>query len=84
MWLTKIKIAIVEKNIDSLNSLLDETPKFEKIEDMEEAKYLLKEATELVYKLQDETSASMKQIKKNIDFLRSTEAPKANGLDIKS
>ncbi|MEA3371345.1 MAG: hypothetical protein U9Q40_08385 [Campylobacterota bacterium] len=84
MWLTNIKIAIVEKNTDRLNNLLDEVPKFENKQDMEEAMYLLREAAELVYKLQDETTESMKQIKRNMDFLKSTEAPRTAKLDLKS
>jgi len=84
MWLTNIKIAIVEKNTDKLNFLLDEAPKFENKQDMEEAMYLLREAAELVYKLQDETSISMKQMKKNMDFLKSTASKPLNTFDIKS
>ncbi len=84
MWLTNIKIAIVEKNTDKLNLLLDEAPKFENKQDMEEAMYLLREAAELVYKLQDETSVSMKQMKKNMDFLKSTASKPLNTFDIKS
>ncbi len=84
MWLTSIKIAIIEKNTDKLNLLLDEAPEFENKQDMEEAMYLLREAAELVYKLQDETSVSMKQMKKNMDFLKSTQPNTSNRLDIKS
>jgi len=84
MWLTKIKIAIVEKNSDKLNLLLDEVPKFENKQDMEEAMYLLREAAELIYTLRDETKQSMKQMKKNINFLNSTQAPALNRLDLKS
>jgi len=84
MWLNHLKIAIVEKNTDRLNELMDEIPQLERKEDINQAIYLLKEATELVLTLQDETSASMKQMKKNIDFLKSTEHKTSNRLDIKS
>lgn len=84
MWLTKIKIAIVERDSDKLNLLLDETPEFKNRDDMEEAMYLLKEAAELIYTLQGETKNSMKQIRANIDFLKSTQAPALNRLDITS
>jgi len=40
MWLTNIKIAIVEKNSDKINHLLNEVPQFENKYDMEEAMYL--------------------------------------------
>ena len=84
MWLNKLKIAIVEKDTDVLDKLLDEVPKFTDITDTKEAMYLLREASILIHTLKDETSSSMKQIKKNIDFLRSTEAPKISKLDIRS
>jgi len=84
MWLTKLKIAIVEKNTDSINTLLDQTPNFEKIEDVKEAMYLLKEAFELVYGLRDETAQSMEQLKKNMEFINSTQPANKNSLDISS
>ena len=84
MWLTSLKVAIVERNTDRLNELMDDIPQLEKEEDIEQAIYLLKEATELVQKLQNETSVSMKQMKKNIDFLKSTQHRTSNRLDIRS
>ena len=84
MWLNNLKIAIVEKNTDKINELLDDLPQLEKAEEIEEAIYLLREASELIHTLQDETSHSMRQIKKNLQFLRSTEIPTSKRLDIKS
>ena len=84
MWLTNLKIAIVEKNTDRLNELMDEIPQLEKKEEIDQAIYLIKEATELVQSFQNETSSSMKQMKKNINFLKSTEHRTSNRLDIKS
>ncbi len=69
MWLNKFKIALAQKDTDSLEKLLEEVPKFENIEDAKKASYLLREALELLYTLQDEVSTSMRQIKKNINFL---------------
>jgi len=83
MWLTKLKISIVEKDTDVLDKLLDEIPTFSDIKEIEQAAYLLKEASELVHTLKDETSNSIRHIKKNIDFLRSSEDPKKSKLDIK-
>ena len=84
MWLNNLKIAIVEKNTDKINKLLDDLPQLEKADEIEEAIYLLREASELIHTLQDETSHSMRQIKKNLQFLRSTEIPTSKRLDIKS
>jgi len=84
MWLANLKIAIIEKNTDKLSKLMEDIPQLEKKEEIDQAIYLLKEATELVQSLQNKTSASMKQMKKNIDFLKSTEHKTSNRLDIKS
>ena len=84
MWLSRLKIAIVEKNTDNLDDLLDDIPKLQSKQDIEEAIYLLREASQLVHSLKDETAHSMNQIQKNLKFLRSTEALEPNSLDIKS
>lgn len=84
MWLNRLKIAIVEKNPDALAKLLDDVPQLQDPKEIEEAIYLLKEATSLMERLKDETKASMKQIKKNLDFLRSTDIRTSKKLDIKS
>jgi len=83
MWLNKLKIAIIEKNVDLLGELADDIPQLTDAKEIQEAIYLLREASELVHALKDKTSDSMKQIKKNIDFLRSTEIPTSTKLDIK-
>jgi len=84
MWLTNLKIAIIEKDTDKLNKLMDELPQLKKKEEIEQAVYLLKEASELVNILKDETANSMKQIKKNLQFLHSTDTQAPRQLDIKS
>ncbi|MCD6432900.1 MAG: hypothetical protein J7L21_02555 [Sulfurimonas sp.] len=83
MWLTKLKIAIVEKNTDVLDGLLNETPKFSDAKEIQEAMYLLREASELLYSLKDETAVSMKQLKKNLSFLKSTQVQPSAKLDIR-
>jgi hypothetical protein len=83
MWLNKLQIAIIEKDTDKLDELLDDLPEFESQDEMIKASYLLKEALELMYKLKDETSESMKQIKKNLEFLNSTHNGPKNKLDVK-
>ena len=84
MWITKLKIALVQKDVDQMEQLIESTPKFDNVEDAKTAMHLLREATELVYKLQDETENSMKQLKKNLDFLNSTAPQQTTKLDIKS
>ena len=84
MWLTDLKIAIVEKDIDKLSKLIDEIPQLETEQEMQEALYLAKEVSSLAQDLKDETSISMKQIKKNLNFLKSTEAKATSTLNIRS
>ena len=83
MWLTKLKIAIVEKNTDNLDRLMESIPHLEDPKEIEEAIYLLREATELVTTLKNKTATSMQQMKKNINFLEATQAPRKGKFDTK-
>ena len=83
MWLNSLKIAIVEKNTDKIDVLIDSIPKFNDLKEVESAMYLLKEAMELLHTLKDETAESMMKIKKNLDFINSTQHTNTNSLDIK-
>ncbi len=84
MWLNQLKIAIVQKDMELLGSLLEDIPTLEDSKEIETALFLLQEATTLTQQLQDETAASMKQIKKNIEFLNSATADKTAKFDITS
>jgi squalene cyclase len=84
MWLNQLKIALVEKDTDKLSKLMDDIPQLESKKEIIEALYLIKEASVLVQTLKAETATSMKQIKKNLNFLKSTQEPSSNRLDIKS
>ena len=84
MWLKELKIAIVEKNIDKLNELMENLPQLEKKEELDQAVCLLKEATTLVQGFKDDTQSSMIQMKKNIKFLKSTQENATSKFDIKS
>ena len=82
MWIQEFKIALVEENIQKLAELADADLQFDTIEEIQEAMYLIKQADVLFHRLKNETAVAMKQLKKNINFLRATEAPVANKLDI--
>lgn len=84
MWLNQLKIAVSQKDPELLGSLLTEIPELTEKEELDSAIVLLAQAKEIIQNLQDETAASMKQIKKNLEFLKSTEAMKTYKLDIKS
>jgi squalene cyclase len=87
MWATKLKIAIIEKDADALDKLLNEMPAFNGLDDVkeiEEAMFLLREASILAYALKDETAASMKLIKQNLLFLKATQEKPLSSLNISS
>jgi len=84
MWLNKLKIAVAEKDTDKLAKLLDDIPKFDNLKDIEKTAFLLKNAMDLLENLKNETALSMKRVKKNLDFLKSTQPSTPNKLDIKS
>lgn len=83
MWLNQLKIAIVEKNIDKLNKLIDDIPELKDKEDLDSAICLLKEATDFLTSLKDKTEFSMTQIQNNTKFLKSTTTQRTSKLDIK-
>ncbi len=85
MWLKQMKIAIAQRNTDAINKLLDTTLEFNNLEDMKSAKYLLKEAADLLYELREETSYTMSQLKQNIELLNVINVPSSSisKLDVK-
>lgn len=84
MWLKRLQVAIVEKNTDELARLLDEPLEFKNKEEIKSAMHLLAEAFKIVHEMKGETAAVMLQLKKNIDFLKSTQERSSNKLDIRS
>ena len=87
MWVTKFKIAIIEKDTDALMRLLNSPINFsadDSAADIKEVMYLLNEASVLLHALKDELVISMHQIKKNISFINATQPQRNSKLDIKS
>jgi len=84
MWINKFKIAIAQKDTDAIDKLLNDIPEFSTLEEAQTASHLMREAVTLLYTLQDEVSASMKQIKKNIKFLGSSLSDGTGSLNIRS
>ena len=84
MWLKAFTIAIIEKDSEKLNGLMDTMPQFEKKADIESALVLIEEAKKLIESLQLQTQTSMLQMQKNMKFLKATQAPAISSLDISS
>jgi len=83
MWLKQFKIALVEKNTENLSRLMDDIPSFSRPEDIEQALFLIDEASKIVHTFKDETAKNMRKVEKSIAFLKATEAPKLNNFDVK-
>ena len=84
MWLNQLKIALIEKNTDTIDKLLINMPTFDNVDDMRSAQALLKESLILLHTLKDATASSMKQLQTNINYLNATQSTTSTMLDIKS
>lgn len=82
MWVEKLKIAVVQKDTNLLDALLDNIPEHLSKEELDSAIVLIEQAREMVQTLQDETAAAMIQIQKNKEFLEATASDKQSRLDI--
>ena len=83
MWLKELQIAIIEKNTNEIDRLVECMPMYEKMEDMQAAASLLKEANRLMMTLKEETAESMSKIKKTKDFLDATHSKDSSLFDSK-
>ena len=82
-WLNDLKKAIILQDIQQLDSLLDQTPKFTSPFDMEEAAYLLLHAKTFLESERSSTLHSLSQLKNTIDFLKATENISASSINLK-
>lgn len=82
MWLNEFKIALVEKNIKKIDSLIIAMPQFKTISEMEEAFYLFKNAEKLLKTAQNETRITMKKLKNSIAFIKVSDVKKVSNIDI--
>ena len=83
MWLSKLKTALVLEETDKIAELTENIPSFDSIEEMEEASYLLLQARELMIRNREEAAQTLKQLKKTLDFLKSTQSHPTGSLNIK-
>ncbi|MDD5716284.1 MAG: hypothetical protein PHW64_00645 [Sulfuricurvum sp.] len=83
MWLSKLKAAIILEEVDTLSSLLDEIPKFESLEQMEEAAFLLAQSITLIEHHKIKTAQTLQQLKNTIDFLKSTQSEPSSSINLK-
>lgn len=82
MWLRSFKIAIAESNVEKITELIENVPEFDKVIDMTEALYLIKEADKLIQELQEENRQIKSKLAKHIEFIKSTRNKGQSNLDI--
>lgn len=83
MWLTNFKKAIILKEFETLNQLINEMPSMDTLVYMEEAAYLLNHAKSLLEEEQSSTLSSLQQLKNTIDFLKATENTPTSSFNLK-
>jgi hypothetical protein len=83
MWLKELKKAIILKDFDALDILIDQIPQLESLAQMEEVAYLFQNAKILLETEKTVTMHSMQQLKSTIDFLKATENSTSPTINIK-
>lgn len=84
MWINKFKIALIEKDFQSLGKLLEDVPDFSDVKSMKEVSFLMQDAIGLLQNEKSTTAHEMHQIKKTLDFLNASASDTKNNFDIKS
>ena len=83
IWLSDFKKAVILKEFETLNQLINDMPSMESLAQMEEAAYLLHHAKSLLELEQSATLGSLQQLKNTIDFLKATENTPASSFNLK-
>jgi len=68
MWLDEFKIALVAKDIQKLETLLENIPTLQSQEEIQQALFLLQQATQLIEQLKTKTKKEMDLLQKNRSF----------------
>ncbi len=68
-WINSLKVAIIEKDIQSISDITSSLPKFYDLKEAEEALSLIREAIRIVETQKNETLTIMKKIKQTKFFL---------------
>lgn len=68
-WTKAFKIAVIEKNIQSIGELITALPSFQSMDEMQEVASLIQEAVHIVDKEKEIVLKTMQRIKKTQQFL---------------
>lgn len=83
IWFTNFKKAIILKEFETLDQLINEMPVMDTLIQMEEATYLLHHAKTLLEMEQSATRSSIQQLQNTIDFLKATENTPISSFNLK-
>lgn len=83
IWFTNFKKAIILKEFETLDQLINEMPVMDTLIQMEEATYLLHHAKTLLEVEQSVTRSSIQQLQNTIDFLKATENTPISSFNLK-
>ncbi len=83
MWINSFKLAVIKKDIEKISNLLDEIPKDLSLEQMQEASAYISEALKLLEDMKFNTSKEIVEVKKKIEFIKSSQKNPNKVLDIK-
>jgi len=68
-WISKFKIAIIEESTNNIELLINEIPKIESKEELNEVLALISQAIKILSVKKDETLTTMKKIKEAKKYL---------------
>ena len=71
MWNNELKVALATNDLVKIIALVDAMPKFDNLQEMEEAYYLISQSKSLVESKKDVLLHDMNKIKKNMNFIKS-------------
>ncbi|MGP1449544.1 MAG: hypothetical protein ACTTJS_00265 [Wolinella sp.] len=78
-WLKECKIALLERNLDTLQRLMSEIPdEFETLEQMEEALSYLEMVRDIFTEERDSAFLELERIKKMLQFVRTEQKKSVN------
>ncbi len=83
IWFTNFKKAMILKEFETLDQLINEMPIMDTLIQMEEAAYLLHHAKTLLEMEQSVTRSSIQQLQNTIDFLKATENTPISSFNLK-
>ena len=81
-WLKDFKIAIIEKDFNKIEQMINDIPKFDTLEENQEALSLVKQANEITLQQREMILKEMQRVKNIKKFLTENQYEKKGEFDI--